>query len=98
MMAALVCPGFGQFMQRRKIAGTVYLLLVLAGLAAMIVFFLRIITAFYKLGFEFEDPGSVKVEYIGLIVAFAYSILIYIISFVDALRASNRPPPPPPPA
>ena len=96
MMFALVCPGFGQFAQGRKLAGTFYLLLVLTSFSYMIAFSITIIGAAYRLGLGREDPGDLTTPLIGVLVSFAISSLIYVVSFYDAAHASNRPPPMPP--
>jgi hypothetical protein len=92
MMFALVCPGFGQFAQGRKLAGTFYLLLVLTSFSYMMVFFVHII----RLRLELKGLGDMMAPLMGIFVSFAISILIYVVSFADAARASNRPPPLPP--
>ena len=58
-MSAAVCPGIGQFMQGRRLVGTVFLVLILASSFAMMGFLLFIIAAFCRCGFILEDLGDI---------------------------------------
>ena len=94
MMSALVCPGIGQFMQGRKAAGTLFLVLILAAFTALMTFAVEIIVAYYRLGFDLNsDPGDIKMRLIGLVASFAASMLIYVISLIDTIYAARTPPP-----
>lgn len=96
MMSALVCPGIGQFMQGRKAAGSLFLLLILAPFTAVMVFFIRIMISFYRLGFDMNsDPGDIKHQAAGLALSFGTAIAVYIIGIIDTVRASKTPPPVP---
>jgi hypothetical protein len=94
MMSALVCPGIGQFMQGRKTAGTLFLVLILVSFAALMVFAVEILVAYYRLGFDLSsDPGNIEIRLIGLVASFAASMIIYVISLIDTVCAARTPPP-----
>ena len=94
MMSAFVCPGLGQFMQGRKLAGIFFLSLFLVPFASALIFFIRIIRAFYGLGLDLNsDPGNIKMASFGIVVSFAAAITVYAISLTDTIRAARIPPP-----
>ena len=98
MLSALVCPGFGQFMQRRKVAGAIYLMLILASCVSLLAFFLNIVIVFSRFGLAPETLENARLNLIGFAVSSAIFIIIYISSLIDTISAekTQNPPPVPP--
>ena len=89
LLSAFVCPGVGQLVQRRWLAGALFLL---AFAAAFVVFMGvagSLITSYYRMGFEFETyepdihPGRV-------LPAFVVALAIYVVNLVDVAAAHFR--------
>ncbi|MBT8043077.1 MAG: hypothetical protein KJN98_07890, partial [Pontiella sp.] len=54
LLSALVCPGAGQFVQKRRVAGTMYAAGFLVGFFWIMFRALKILISFYRMAFESE--------------------------------------------
>ena len=91
LLSAAVCPGAGQLMQKRWMAGVVYLFLFLSTFGYLMTIALKNIVSYYRLGFEFdshepEDPVSTS----RLLAAFGVALLIYLANVIDIATAHYR--------
>ena len=92
-LSALVLPGAGQFAQRRWAAGVLFALGFVAAFAAFMVYVIRILMAFYSLGFDFATYDSSEMMQPPIIragLSFLTAIVIYLISLFDTHRAYRR--------
>ncbi len=90
LLSALVCPGAGQFMQRRGVAGTIFAAGFLAGFGWLMVLALGIIIDFYKMAFEFETHEPTAVSPAAFIAPLAICIGFYLASLIDVSAAQQR--------
>ncbi len=91
-----VLPGAGQFMQGRKLAGTIFLTLILITFCTMTACFAGIIGAFYRLGFDLNsEPGNIRPMFVGMAVSFVAAMIVFAVSIADTVRADRTPPPVP---
>jgi TM2 domain-containing membrane protein YozV len=94
-LSALIFPGVGQFVQGRVLMGVLYA----AGFTVCVIMFaadaVRIITSFYRLGFEFNTYNVPHLPIIGMLTSFACGILVYTANVLDAFLAAKRRPPRP---
>ncbi|NQU38966.1 MAG: hypothetical protein HQ523_03350 [Lentisphaerae bacterium] len=92
-LSALILPGVGQFAQRRAVAGLLFSLGFVAAFAAFMVYVVRILMAFYSLGFDFATYDTAAVIHPPIIraaICFMVAILIYLVSLFDTHRAYRR--------
>ncbi len=89
LLSAFVCPGIGQFVQRRWLAGALFILTFAAAFVVFMGVAGSLITSYYRMGFEFETyepdihPGR-------LLPAFIVALAIYVINLVDVASAHFR--------
>lgn len=106
-LSALVYPGSGQFLQKRWIVGSLFLLGFTAAMAYALRSFWQLMKAFYGLAEHFNDPEPLPPI---AVLPFAWPLLvcllIYGVNLLDACLAARRlsrraqipSPPPLPPA
>ncbi len=88
-LSALVCPGVGQLVQRRWLAGILFLLAFAAAFAVFMWVAVDLIVSFYRMGFEFETyEPDIHPE--RLLPSFALAIGIYLANLVDVALAHFR--------
>jgi hypothetical protein len=90
VLSAVVCPGIGQLMQRRWLAGAAYLILFFTSFISVMVTAGQIIISYYRLGFEFDTYNPEPVRLSNLIVAFSIALLIYLVNILDVFIAQQR--------
>ena len=89
LLSAFICPGGGQFAQRRWIAGTLFFTTFSAAFVVFMVVAGRLIVSYYRMGFELETyepdvhPGR-------LLPAFMVATVIYVINLLDVTFAYFR--------
>jgi hypothetical protein len=87
LLSAFVCPGAGQFMQRRWVAGSIFATGFLVGFFWLMVLALGIIINFYRMGFDIGyEPGTPNV--VGMLPPFLIAMSFYIASLFDVLAAN----------
>ncbi len=91
-ISALVCPGIGQFLQRRWLAGAIFTALFLA-------FFLSVVynalAPIFRILRQLTDPSggsaALTAPNLGkLLTSFALAMITYAISLFDAYKAYRR--------
>jgi hypothetical protein len=113
LMSAFGFPGVGQFMQRRWLAGTFFVITFSASLIVFLASAFRIIYTFYALGFgAAPEPTLPQLPLRPALAAFFAALLLYITAVMDAQiaylracrawtarkhRTADFSPPPPPP-
>ena len=89
LLSAFICPGVGQFVQRRWIAGVLFSITFAAAFVVFMGVAGSLIISYYRMGFEFETyepdihPGR-------LLPSFIVAIAIYVINLVDVASAHFR--------
>ena len=104
MLSAFVCPGAGQFLQRRWIAGALFSILFVLFSLMLIVevvrpMFHNMNAALNWAATQASDQSFEGISLSRVAVSFLAMIIVYIVNIVDVQRASRRsiqPPPLPP--
>lgn len=97
LLSAFVCPGAGQFLQKRWKSGTLFASGFLIGFIWLMVLAIGIIIDFYRMAFEFETYEPVIPNLFAFIAPIAISGLFFIGGLIDVVVAqqhiarSNRP-------
>lgn len=89
LLSAFACPGVGQFVQKRWIAGLVYGTGFLIGFFWIMAIALGVIYDFYKMAFDFDhepEPQNLMAMVLPLIIA----IVFYVANLFDVLIAQQR--------
>jgi len=89
VLSALVCPGAGQFLQRRWIAGVFFFTTFLAAFVCFMIADFRVIAAYYHMAFDFDAPPP-EVSLAAPLPSFAVAISIYVIGLIDTAFAHFR--------
>jgi len=87
LLSALVCPGTGQLLQKRWLAGIAFGTSFIACLVVFLVHALRIIFAFYSLAFQFQEYEEKPIPLLRCLIALAAALLIYVAGIIDTYRA-----------
>lgn len=90
VLSALVCPGAGQLMQRRWLAGGCYMVMALGATAWLLKNIFCVLKAYYGLAFDSlnapaDSPGITMV-----VLPFAVWLVIYVAGIVDTAIAGYR--------
>ncbi len=89
LLSAFVCPGAGQFVQKRRLAGTVYAAGFLVGFFWFMLRTLKIIICFYRMAFDAAyNPETPNVA--ALLPPIALASLFYVINLFDVTIAQYR--------
>lgn len=107
ILSGFICPGLGQFVQRRRIAGAVYFALSAAALAWFLLETLPVIRTVYALAYaDMADTGAEDPQYSipRMVAAFIAIGVVWLVNLFDVFYAVIRrrttepePPFPPPP-
>lgn len=89
LLSAFVCPGAGQFMQRRRVAGLVFCAGFLAAFIWLMLIAGKIILDFYRMAFDF-DYAPATPNLIGILPPLAIAMAFYVVNLVDVLLAQLR--------
>ena len=90
VLSALVCPGAGQFVQRRWFAGLLFMLAFAASFIVFAVVAVELIASYYRMAFEFETYEPPEIRPGRLLFPFAVAIGIYVVNLVDVALARFR--------
>ena len=90
LLSALVCPGMGQLLQKRWLAGIAFGTSFIACLAVFMVYALKIIFAFYSLAFQFQEYEEKPIPLLRCLIALAAALLVYVAGVIDTYRAHAR--------
>ena len=89
LLSAFACPGAGQFMQKRWVAGVVFVSGFLVGFFWAMVLAIGNIVDYYRMAFDFDyepDPSSPK----AFIAPVLLSLVFYVINLFDVSAAQLR--------
>jgi hypothetical protein len=92
LLSAFVCPGAGQFMQRRWLAGAVFSSGFLSGFIWLMVLAAGIISDFYRMGFEFETFEPTPVSPTAFIAPLALCGGFYLANLIDIAFGKQKAP------
>ena len=104
ILSGFICPGLGQFVQRRRLAGFVYLALSAAALAWFLLETLPVLRTFYALGYA--DMANTEVENVQysiprIVASFIAIGIVWLVNLFDVfyavIRHRTTPEPPLPP-
>jgi hypothetical protein len=93
MLSALVMPGAGQFVQRRRVAAFFYGGIFLAAFMAVMTFAARLLVFYYSFGLSMErnpEPPNLRPDAIAVVVSLAVAVVIYLAGVLDTYLAYRR--------
>ncbi len=90
LLSAFICPGAGQFIQRRWIAGTVFAAGFLWGFCWVMVLAAGNIIDYYRLGFEFGTYEPDPTSPLAFVAPLAIAMVFYLVNLFDVLVAQQR--------
>ena len=90
LLSAMVCPGAGQFVQKRWRTGSAYLLCFLATFMYVMLAAGKTIISYYRLGFEFDTYEPEPISMLNLLSPFGLALLIYLANLIDVSIAQKR--------
>lgn len=95
VLSSFVMPGLGQFAQRRWVAGAAYTIGFVVPFALILVEAVRILSAFYGLGFDFDSAGVKEpVNLLGpmrrIVAWFVLASLAFVGNLADVYLAYRR--------
>ena len=91
VLSAFLCPGLGQLVQRRWIAGGLIVVLFLTCLGFFLVEVFAILKVYYSFATDFAGataPDSVNLR--ELLMWLGAAVVVYLISLIDVYRAFRR--------
>jgi TM2 domain-containing membrane protein YozV len=89
LLSAFACPGAGQFMQKRWMAGVVFVSGFLVGFFWAMVLAIGNIVDYYRMAFDFDydpDPSSPKAFIAPVMIA----LVVYVVNLFDVSIAQLR--------
>lgn len=89
LLSAFICPGAGQLVQRRWIAGALFSITFAAAFVIFMVVAGSLIVSYYRMGFEFETYEP-DIHPDRLLPAFMVATVIYLINLLDVTSAHFR--------
>lgn len=90
LLSAFVCPGVGQFMQKRWVAGGIFSVGFLWGFFWLMILAIKIIIDFYRLAFEFDTYEPAMPNLLSFIAPVLISFIFYLASLFDVVREQQR--------
>ena len=90
LLSAFICPGAGQFVQKRWLAGTVFVVGFLWGFCWLLLIAGRIIISFYRMAIEFDTYEPDAPNAAAILPPFAVALLFYLIGLIDTFVAQQR--------
>lgn len=90
LLSAFVCPGAGQFMQRRWLAGSFFMAGFLGGFSWVMFAALRIIAAYYSMAFDIDAEMPDNIESTALIPPLILAVVFYVLNLFDMAAQNNR--------
>ena len=89
LLSAVVCPGAGQFMQRRWRAGLVYATGFLVGFIWLMAAAGKIIISYYRMAFDSQyEPATPNLP--AMLPPLAIALAFYLVNLFDILLAQLR--------
>jgi len=94
-MLAAIWPGAAQFAQRRWLAGAIYSVAFLGSLVTFLVYGAKVLYSYYEVVFSNVEIGPRHLSdahghLLKLMACFAASILVYLVSGIDAWVCHSR--------
>jgi hypothetical protein len=89
LLSAIICPGSGQLVQKRWVAGTIFMVGFLCSFFWLLTIALQIIADYYRMGFDFNyepAPPDTTALLPPLLIALAF----YLANLFDVLAAQLR--------
>jgi len=87
-VSAFVCPGIGQMMQKRWIAGSIYLVVFLAIVVLALVYVLKVMSAWYGLitfdGADTDIRGSIMPSAVKAVALLLAALAVQIACVIDS--------------
>ena len=89
-VSTLVYPGGGQFLQKRWIPATLFTLSFTMAFIVFAIAAVRILTSYYRMGFEFDTYQPPEIHLGKLLLWFGVSMIIYAANVLDVTLAQLR--------
>jgi hypothetical protein len=90
IISALIYPGAGQFVQRRWVAGVIFLVAFSVALAWFVGRTLQVLAAYYDFAFNFNTASGQAPNSMGIAIPFGISLAVYLANIVDAALAKHK--------
>jgi len=94
VLSALVCPGAGQFLQRRWVSAVVFTIAFALAFVWFAVNFLVTLKAYYEFATDFSGASGKSPGVAGIGLPFLVCLLLYLAGLVDTAIGNRRPRPP----
>ncbi len=99
MLSAFVCPGAGQFLQKRWLAGLLYATTFLVAFIVLIVQVFKPMLHNLAVALSLADNGTggdfESISRMNVFTTFAIALTIYLLNLADTARGRRIPKPPP---
>lgn len=96
VLSAVVFPGVGQFVQRRWVAGAVWVIVFGAAFVWLLARCFAVLKAYYDLAFDFNHADGGAPSAAAIVAPFLVSMVVYVANLVDTAMAGRRSPAVPP--
>lgn len=90
LLSAFACPGAGQFMQKRWVAGVVFVSGFLVGFFWVMVLAIGNIVDYYRMAFDFDGPEPDPTSPQAFIAPLMIALVFYVINLFDVSGAQLR--------
>ena len=90
LLSAFACPGAGQFMQKRWVAGVFFAAGFLVGFFWVMVLAIGNIVDYYSMAFNFDGPDPDPTSPKAFIAPFMIALVFYVINLFDVFAAQLR--------
>ena len=90
LLLSFILPGAGQLMQKRWVAGSIFLIAFLGGFAWLMTLAIGNMVDYYRLGFEFETYEPNPTTATALLPPLAMAVGVYLANLVDVFAAQHR--------
>lgn len=90
VLSALVCPGAGQFMQRRWISGAFFVSTFTAAFVWFAARVLMTLKAYYEFAFNFAGASGQAPGIVGIVVPFGVCLVLYVAGLIDTALGNRR--------
>lgn len=88
LLSAFVCPGAGQFMQKRWMAGVIYAVGFIIGFCWFMVLAVKIIIDYYRIAFDanFQPENP---DIMAMLPPFLIAMAFYVLNLIDVFLAQQ---------
>lgn len=90
LLSALVCPGAGQFVQKRWLAGILYGAGFIWGFCWFMMVAGKVLIDFYRMGFDFFNYEPAMPQISDFIPPLTVAFLFYLVNLIDVFIAQQR--------